>query len=244
MTCDALYQINEEELEMNEKRRRRIADFLRLHEDLVLDKRDVDYTLYLCTDRGMMRSPTIEEAVEQAILGGTGVIQLREKDIDARDFYKMAVRLKQITDRYSVPLIINDRVDIALACDAGGVHIGQRDIPAGQVRKMIGPQKLLGVSAATLEEAMQAVEDGADYLGIGAMYATGTKEDAQLVTISELKRIREAVDVPIVVIGGINLDTLDNFKGYGIDGLAVVSAVMAAENVEAAARELVTRFKE
>lgn len=209
-----------------------------------MDNKEVDYTLYLCTDRGLMRSSTIEETVEQAIIGGTGVVQLREKDIDAKDFYEMAVRLKQITDRYHVPLIINDRVDIALACDAAGVHIGQRDIPAKQVRKMIGKNKLLGVSASTLEEAVQAVEDGADYLGIGAMYATNTKEDAEIVTISELKRIREAVDVPIVVIGGINLDTLENFKGYGIDGLAVVSAIMAAEDAEAAARELVTRFRE
>lgn len=209
-----------------------------------MDNKEVDYTLYLCTGRGLMRSSTIEETVEQAIIGGTGVVQLREKDIDAKDFYEMAVRLKQITDHYHVPLIINDRVDIALACDAAGVHIGQRDIPAKQVRKMIGKNKLLGVSASTLEEAVKAVEDGADYLGIGAMYATNTKEDAEIVTISELKRIREAVDVPIVVIGGINLDTLDNFKGYGIDGLAVVSAIMSAEDVEAAARELVTRFRE
>lgn len=208
-----------------------------------MNKNEIDYTLYLCTDRGLMRSSSIEEAVEQAILGGTGVIQLREKDIDAKDFYEMAVSLKEITARYHVPLIINDRVDIALACDADGVHIGQRDIPARLVRKMIGPDKLLGVSAATLEEAVQAVEDGADYLGIGAMYATNTKDDAELVTIEELKRIRKAVKVPIVVIGGINLKTLDYFKGYGIDGLAVVSAVMAAEDVQAAARELVTRFQ-
>lgn len=209
-----------------------------------MNKNEIDYTLYLCTDRGLMTSDTIEDAVEQAILGGTGVIQLREKDIDARDFYKMAVSLKEITSKYHVPLIINDRVDVALACDADGVHIGQRDIPAKLVREMIGPDKLLGVSAATVEEAVQAVEDGADYLGIGAMYATGTKEDAEIVTIDELKRIREAVNVPIVVIGGINLKTLDNFKGYGIDGLAVVSAVMAAADVQAAARELVTRFRD
>ena len=209
-----------------------------------MNKNEIDYTLYLCTDRGLMTSDTIEEAVEEAILGGTGVIQLREKDIDARDFYKMAVSLKEITSKYHVPLIINDRVDVALACDADGVHIGQRDIPAKLVREMIGPDKLLGVSAATVEEAVQAVEDGADYLGIGAMYATGTKEDAEIVTIDELRRIREAVNVPIVVIGGINLKTLDNFKGYGIDGLAVVSAVMAAEDVQAAARELVTRFRD
>ena len=208
-----------------------------------MDKSKIDYSLYLCTDRGLMSSATLEEAVEDAILGGTGVIQLREKDMDARDFYKEAVSLKKITTAHQVPLIINDRVDVALACDADGVHIGQRDIPAALVRKMIGPDKILGVSAATLEEAVKAVEDGADYLGIGAMYATSTKDDAEIVTIEELKRIRAAVDVPIVVIGGINLKTLENFKGYGVDGLAVVSAIMAAEDVQAAARELLTKWK-
>ncbi len=207
-----------------------------------MDKKKIDYSLYLCTDRGLMSSPTIEEAVTEAISGGAGVIQLREKDIDARDFYEMAVSLKRITDSHHVPLVINDRIDIALAMDADGVHIGQRDIPAKQVRRILGADKLLGVSASTVAEAVQAVEDGADYLGIGAMYATGTKEDAELVTMEELKKIRAAVDVPIVVIGGINLQTLDNFKGIGIEGLAVVSAVMAAEHVREAAREMVTRW--
>ncbi len=207
-----------------------------------MDKKSIDYTLYLCTDRTLMRSPTIEDAVTEAILGGTGVIQLREKDIDAKDFYEMALRLKQITAKYNVPLIINDRVDVALACDADGVHVGQRDIPAVMVREMIGEGKLLGVSVSTVEQAVQAVRDGADYLGVGAMYATNTKDDAEIVTIDELKRIRGAVDVPIVVIGGINEKTLENFKGYGIDGLAVVSAVMAADDVQAAARQLITKF--
>lgn len=208
-----------------------------------MEKRKIDYTLYLCTDRGLMSSPSLEEAVTEAVLGGAGVVQLREKDIDAREFYELAVRIKKITAAHGVPLIINDRIDIALAVDADGVHIGQRDIPAKQVRKMIGADKILGVSAATLEEALKAVEDGADYLGIGAMYATGTKEDARLVTMEELKRIRAAVPVPIVVIGGINLQTLEHFKGTGIDGLAVVSAVMAAPDVQAAAQELIKRWK-
>ncbi len=210
----------------------------------MLEKSQIDYTLYLCTDRGLMSSPSIEEAVEAAILGGAGVIQLREKEMDAKDFYMMAKSVKAITNRYEVPLIINDRVDVALAVGADGVHVGQRDIPAKKVREMIGPDMILGVSAATLEEAKLAVEDGADYLGIGAMFATNTKDDAEIVTIEELKQIREQVSVPIVVIGGINMHTLEQFKGYGIDGLAVVSAVMAAKDVKQAAADLVAAFRD
>lgn len=210
----------------------------------MIQKENIDYSLYLCTDRGLMSSATIEEAVEQAILGGTGVIQLREKDMDAGDFVRMAESVKQITEKYQVPLIINDRIDVALAVGADGVHVGQRDIPAKMVRKMIGPDMLLGVSATTVEEAVQAVAAGADYLGVGAMFATNTKDDAKIVTIEELKRIREAVSVPIVVIGGINMQTLEQFKGYGIDGLAVVSAVMAAQDVKQAAKDLITAFRE
>lgn len=210
----------------------------------MIQKENIDYSLYLCTDRGLMSSATIEEAVEQAILGGTGVIQLREKDMDAGDFVRMAESVKQITEKYQVPLIINDRIDVALAVGADGVHVGQRDIPAKMVREMIGPDMLLGVSATTVEEAVQAVADGADYLGVGAMFATNTKDDAKIVTIEELKRIREAVSVPIVVIGGINMQTLEQFKGYGIDGLAVVSAVMAAQDVKQAAKDLITAFRE
>lgn len=210
----------------------------------MIQKENIDYSLYLCTDRGLMSSATIEEAVEQAILGGTGVIQLREKDMDAGDFVRMAESVKQITEKYQVPLIINDRIDVALAVGADGVHVGQRDIPAKMVREMIGPDMLLGVSATTVEEAVQAVADGADYLGVGAMFATNTKDDAKIVTIEELKRIRAAVSVPIVVIGGINMQTLEQFKGYGIDGLAVVSAVMAAQDVKQAAKDLITAFQE
>ena len=136
-----------------------------------------------------------------------------------------------------MPLIINDRVDVALAVDADGVHVGQSDLPAARVREILGPDKILGVSASSLKEALKAVEDGADYLGVGAMFATGTKTDADITTIEELKRIRQAVSVPIVVIGGINKQTLPLFAGTGIDGIAVVSAIIAAD-VEKAAREL------
>lgn len=206
-------------------------------------KNNIDYTLYLCTDRDLMSTDTIEESVEQAVKGGCTVVQLREKHCSSKEFYELAVRVKKITDGYHVPLIINDRVDIALAVDAAGVHIGQSDLPASVVRNIIGKDKIIGVSAAKLEEAVKAVEDGADYLGVGAMFATNTKTDARPVTMEELKAIRAAVNVPIVVIGGINMNTLEQFKGMGIDGLAVVSAIIAEKDIEGAARNMYQAFR-
>ena len=208
------------------------------------NKNNVDYTLYLCTDRGLMTTDTVEESVRLAVVGGCGVVQLREKEISSAEFYRLAVNTNKITDEAGAALIINDRVDIALAADADGVHVGQSDLPATVVRQLIGPDKLLGVSVATLEQAKQAAADGADYLGVGAMYATQTKTDADIVTMEELRRIRAAVNIPIVVIGGINKNTLGNFKEMGIDGLAVVSAVVAQADITAAAKELIQLFKE
>ena len=205
-------------------------------------KHDIDYTLYLCTDRNLMSTETLEEAVEQAIIGGCTVIQLREKDASSFEFYKTALSIKAITDKYNIPLIINDRIDIALAVNADGVHIGQSDLPAAIVRSIIGTDKILGVSASNMNEAIKAVNDGADYLGIGAMYSTSTKTDTNIVTIDELKEIRNAVNVPIVVIGGINKNTVNNFIGYGIDGLAVVSAIISQKDITGASIELLKMF--
>lgn len=204
----------------------------------------VDYSLYLCTDRELMSSRTIEESVEQALLGGCTVVQLREKHCSSREFLALALRVKALTRSFRVPLIINDRVDIALASDADGVHVGQDDLPAREVRRLLGPDKLLGVSAHNLAEARQAQQDGADYLGVGAMYATATKQDASPTTLAELRHIREAVDLPIVVIGGVNRSTVGDFKGTGINGLAVVSAVVAQPDPAGAARELLRLFRE
>lgn len=206
-------------------------------------KSNIDYTLYLVTDRSLMSTDTLEEAVEQAIAGGCTMIQLREKEESSRGFYRAALRIKAITDRYHVPLMINDRADIALAIDAYGVHVGQSDLPARVVRKMIGRGKLLGVSVSTMDEAVRAMEDGADYIGVGAMYPTSTKTDAVIVSMDELKRIRKAVPIPIVAIGGINQRTVPDFWGTGIDGLAVVSAVIAQKDIAGAARELIRIFR-
>ena len=201
-----------------------------------------DYTLYLVTDRQLMSCDSLTEAVEQAILGGCTMIQLREKELSSLEFYNQAVAVKQVTDKYHIPLIINDRIDIAMAVQATGVHIGQHDLPAAAVRKVIGENMLLGVSASSIAEAIQAQQDGADYLGVGAMFPTGTKTDADSVSMEELQKIRAAVSLPIVVIGGINKGNAGRFKPMGIDGLAVVSAIIAQSDIKAASAELKDLF--
>ncbi len=207
-------------------------------------KNKTDYTLYLVTDRKIMKAAKLEDAVEKAIRGGCTLVQLREKTASSREFYEMALRIKEITSACHVPLIIDDRVDIMLAAGADGVHVGQSDLPAAEVRRLIGPDKILGVSAGTLEEAIKAEQDGADYLGVGAMFATPTKPDADVTTAEELRRIRNHVGIPIVVIGGINEKTAPLFKGTGIDGLAVVSAILAADDEEKAAGRLKKIYNE
>ena len=201
-----------------------------------------DYSLYLVTDRMLMRTKTLGEAVEQAVIGGCTMVQLREKEISSLDFYVLALEMKKITDRYSIPLIINDRIDIAMAVGATGVHIGQKDIPADIARKLIGKNMLLGVSTASVAEAVNAAKAGADYLGVGAMFPTGTKPDAGFVSMEELGRIRKAVDIPIVVIGGISKENAMLFQPMGIDGLAVVSAVIAQPDIKKSAADLKSLF--
>ena len=201
-----------------------------------------DYSLYLVTDRMLMRTKTLGEAVEQAVIGGCTIVQLREKEILSLDFYVLASEMKKITDRYGIPLIINDRIDIAMAVGAAGVHIGQKDIPADIARKVIGKDMLLGVSAVSAAEAVNAAKAGADYLGVGAMFPTRTKPDAGFVSMEELGRIRKAVDIPIVVIGGISKENAMLFQPMGIDGLAVVSAVIAQPDIRKSAADLKSLF--
>ena len=201
-----------------------------------------DYSLYLVTDRMLMSTRTLGEAVGQAVSGGCTLVQLREKDISSLDFYALALEIKKITDSYGIPLIINDRIDIAMAAGAAGVHIGQNDIPADIARKVIGKDMLLGVSVSSAAEAVNAAEAGADYLGVGAMFPTGTKRDAKFVSMEELGEIRRTVDIPIVVIGGINSENAMLFRPMGIDGLAVVSAVIARHDIKKAAVHLKSQF--
>ena len=205
-------------------------------------KSKIDYSLYLCTDRSIMSDTSIEECVEKSLKGGVSVVQIREKDCPGKEFLQIAKSVKEITKRYNVPLIINDRVDVAIAVGADGVHVGQDDLPCADVRSLVGEDMIIGVSASSLTEALKAQQDGADYIGVGAMFATDTKTDAKVVSMEELDRIRREVSIPIVVIGGINKTTLPDFIGKGIDGIAVVSAIVSQNDVESAARELKSMF--
>lgn len=207
-------------------------------------KNSVDYTLYLVTDRELLQGRSLEKAVEEAILGGVTLVQLREKDIDTRDFYNIALKIKAITSKYNVPLIINDRIDIALAVDADGVHVGQSDMEAKIVRKLIGEEKIIGVSARNLDEAIEAEKQGADYLGVGAVFGTTTKKDAKNVPIDELKRIKSRVSIPVVAIGGISKENVSLLKDTGIEGISVISAILAEENIKEASKKLKDLFLE
>mgnify|MGYP002550720588 CR=1 FL=1 len=198
----------------------------------------IDYTLYLVTDRSVMSAKSLEQAVEQAIQGGCTVVQLREKYASSREFFETAQRVKQITDSYHIPLIINDRTDICLAVNAAGIHIGQQDLPAKIVRSMVGPDKIIGVSAQTVEQALLAEKRGADYLGVGAVFPTNSKDDAKEVTYETLKEICEAVSIPVVAIGGITHDNIKELTGSKIDGIAVISAIYGANNIKNAASGL------
>lgn len=207
-----------------------------------MDKSKIDYSLYLCTDRSLMTAPTLEQAVNDAIKGGCTVVQLREKHATSREFYQLALSLKRITGYYGIPLIINDRLDIAAAVNAEGVHLGQKDLPADIARAVLGEEKIIGVSANNLQAAINAELDGADYIGVGAVFQTSTKTDTKPVTIDKLREIRSAVTIPMVAIGGIKRSNISQLNGTGINGVAVVSAVIGSKNITAAARELKALF--
>ena len=203
----------------------------------------VDYTLYLCTDRELMSEDTLEKSVELAIQGGVTVVQLREKDCSGREFLQVAREVKQITDAYEIPLIINDRIDIAMAVDADGVHLGQSDIPAHTARELLGPDKIIGVSAYNKELAVEAQKEGADYLGVGDIFGTSTKAGTHNVEIDTLSRICQAVKIPVVAIGGINLSNVTKLAGTGIQGTAVISAIIASKNITEAATKMLSLLK-
>lgn len=202
----------------------------------------LDYTLYLVTDRTLITAPTLEAAVEQAISGGCTMVQLREKDCSSREFFETALCIQTVARRHGVPFLINDRVDIALAVGADGVHVGQQDLPCRTVRGLLGADKIVGVSAATVEEARQAERDGATYLGVGAVNATSTKTNTRPVTPALLKEITASVQIPVVAIGGIHSGNISNLTGTGIDGIAVVSAVLAQPDIRFAAASLKEQF--
>lgn len=206
-------------------------------------KPEIDYTLYLCTDRKIMTTDTIEESVELAIKGGVSVVQLREKECCSREFYELALTVKEITDAYEVPLLINDRLDIAMAVGADGVHLGRTDIPVHVARNLLGADKIVGATANTVEAAVEAWKLGADYLGVGDVFGTTTKSDTRHISLEELKEIRQAVPIPVVAIGGINRDNIQKLRDTGVNGAAVISAVVGQEDITGAAEELIAGFR-
>ena len=194
--------------------------------------------LYAVTDRMWLGESSLSDQVEQAIKSGVSFVQLREKDLDFNTFVKLAKEIKAITDKYKIPFVINDDVNVALACDADGVHVGQSDMAAYDVRKKIGEEKILGVSVQTEEQAISAQNSGADYLGVGAVFSTSTKLDADTVSFETLTKICSTVSIPVVAIGGINKSNILELSGTGVDGIAVVSAIFAQKDISAATKDL------
>lgn len=203
-----------------------------------------DMLLYAVTDRTWLKHKSIEEIVEEAIEGGISFLQLREKQLSFGEFVEEAKEIKKLTDKYKIPFVINDHVEVALAIDADGVHIGQSDEEITEARKKLGKDKIIGVSVHDVEEARRAEASGADYLGVGAMFITTSKDDAVTVTMETLKNICNEVSIPVVAIGGISKNNIKELMGNNISGVAVISAIFAQENIKEASRELLELSKE
>lgn len=204
----------------------------------------LDLSLYLVTDKINKTDAEFLKIIEEAIKGGTTVVQIREKEGETLDFYNLALKVKEITSKYNVPLIVNDRIDVALAIKSEGVHIGQTDMPADVARSLIGDEMILGVSASTVKEARKAEKDGADYIGTGAVFPTATKDDAPSITKDDLKEVTGSINIPTVAIGGITLENASELAGTGISGISVVSAIMNSEDPKTASENLLKIYNE
>lgn len=203
----------------------------------------IDYSLYLVTDRCFLKDVSLKKAVEEAILGGTTFVQLREKDISSRDFYSYAKEVKEVTDYYKIPFVINDRIDIAQAVDADGVHLGQSDISLGVARKILGENKIIGISTESLSQAIDAEKNGADYIGVGTVFYTGTKKDInEPIGLDGLREICSKISIPKVAIGGINENNLKEVAKTGVDGVAVISAILGKNDIKEASKLLKELF--
>ena len=202
------------------------------------DKKDM--LLYAVTDRMWSEEKGLKGQIKEALEGGITFLQLREKELSDEEFLKEALEIKDMVKEYNIPFVINDNVEVAIKCDADGVHVGQSDMKATDVRSKIGKDKILGVSAHTLEEAIEAEKMGADYLGVGAVFSTSTKLDADDVSFETLKEICDSVNIPVVAIGGISKDNILILKGSHVDGVAVVSAIFASKNITKDTKELLS----
>ena len=203
---------------------------------------EIDYGLYLITDRSFLKGRSLKNVVEEAILGGVTLVQVREKSISTREFYNVALEVKEVTKHYKVPIIINDRIDIAQAIDAEGVHLGQSDMPIKFARKILGEEKIIGISAGNVKEAVEAERDGADYLGIGTVFYTGTKKDIKTpIGIEGLKEVCNSVKIPSVAIGGIDETNFKEVLSTGINGISVISAILGKDDIRQASKNLISR---
>lgn len=198
--------------------------------------------LYAITDRTWLNGRTLEDVVEQSLMGGVDIIQLREKNLDFNSFLDSAIKIKKLTEKYGVPLIINDNVEVCIKSNADGVHIGQGDMPLSKARNILGNDKIIGVTAKTIEQAQKAQLNGADYIGVGAMFGSTTKKDAIPLTFEQLADIRKSVTIPIVAIGGINADNINKFVNTNIDGIAVVSAIYGQTDIKSATENLLNKI--
>ena len=206
--------------------------------------KELDTRLYFITDSSFCTEEEFLNRIEQALSGGVSILQLREKEKTTKEYIELARKVQKITKKYNVPLIVDDRVDVALAIDAEGVHVGKSDMPVYMARKLMGEDKIVGATAKTINQAKEAYTQGADYLGVGAIYPTTTKVKTVLTSVDTLQDICSAVPIPVYAIGGLNKDNIDVLKGISIAGICVVSAIMKSENPKATALELKEKMKE
>ena len=197
-----------------------------------------DKILYLVTDEAACRGKDFFESVEAAIRGGVSIVQLREKNLSTRDFYQKGLKLKKLCQDYGVTILVNDRLDIAQAIGADGVHLGQTDMPIEVAKEILGPDKIIGITAKTIDQALDAQEAGADYIGVGAFYPTPTKKDAVLLDRSQLDMILERVRIKKYAIGGLGLDNVDKIRSYDMDGVCIISDILASDDCEARSRQI------
>lgn len=194
--------------------------------------------LYAVTDRAWIGKQNLYEQVESALKGGATCVQLREKNLDEELFLEEAIKIKSLCKKYGIPFLVNDNVDIAIKCEADGVHVGQEDTAVSKVRKLVGDKMIIGVSVQNINEALESIKNGADYLGVGAMFSTSTKLDANVIPFENLKSVCNAVNIPVVAIGGIGKNNIMKLAGSGVNGVALVSAIFGAKNIEVECREL------
>ena len=211
--------------------------------NIEVEKVEYKYPLYLVTDEKACKGKDFYESVEASIRGGAKIVQLREKNMDTRDFFKRALKLKEICHKHGVDFVINDRLDIAIAVDADGVHLGQSDMPIEKAKEILGHKKIIGISAKNMEEALEAQKYGADYIGVGAIFATDTKKDSGLIDLETLKDMTNQINIPVLAIGGIGLGKLGYLKDTGIDGICVISDILGSDDPEKRTRKLLEEYR-